>query len=108
MPSTQKIQYFLIERLDSDIDSIDSNLTHQFKRRLIEISRVGLDSYFWVRYQIEVFLYPFQDVFQLLRAEKRRGSASNVDRVKRIESVMVHLHLFEESIKKIRNSRDGR
>jgi hypothetical protein len=44
----------------------------------------------------------------LLRAEKRRSSASNVDRIKRIESVVVHLHLFEEGIKKIRDSRDGR
>src|SRR4030042_5768622 len=110
MPSSQKVQYFLIKRLDSDIDSIDPNLTHRFKERSTKISRVRLDCYFRgysrVRYQIEVFLYAYQRVFQLLRAEKRRGSASNVDCFNSIESVSVHLHLFEESVQKIRNRRD--
>jgi hypothetical protein len=42
-----------------------------------------------------------------LRAEERRCPTSHVDRLKRVESVIVHLHLFEESIEKIRDSRDG-
>ena len=95
------------QKIGLDIDSIDSILTHRFEERSVEISRVSLDCYFRVRYQIEVFPYPYQDILQLLRAEKRRSPASNVDRVKGIESRTVHLHLFEESIQKIRNGRDG-
>src|SRR4030042_6640116 len=107
MPSSQKAQHFFIKRLYPDINSIDAILTYQFEKGLMDISRVGLDRYFRVQHQIEVFLYIYQDAFELLWAEKRRSAASKVDSVKRIESVVVHLHLFEEGIKKIRNSRDG-
>jgi hypothetical protein len=100
MPSSKKVQHFLIKRLDSDIDSVDSDLTYRFKIRSIEVSRVGFDSYFRVGYQVEVFPNSYQDVFQLLGAKKRRRSASNVDRVKRVKSITVHLHLFKEGIQK--------
>src|SRR4030043_1088949 len=98
MPSSQKAQHFLIKGLDSNIDSIDANLSQRFKEGLIEVSGVGLDGYFCIRDKMEAFPYPHQDFFELFGAEKRGGSAADVDRVKRIESVTIHLHLSEESI----------
>ncbi len=56
---------------------------------------------------MEVFPYACEDIFQLPRAEKRRRSASDVDRVKRIESATIPLYLLEEGTEKIRDRGNG-
>jgi hypothetical protein len=39
-------------------------------------------------------------------AKKRRGSPSEIDCIKGVEPVMIHLHLFDEGIQKIRDGRE--
>lgn len=106
MSSSQKAKRFFIKGLNSNIDSIDSNLSSRFKERVVQISRIGFKGNFGVRYQMEVLPYIDQNVLQLLRAEKRWGSTADVDRIKRIETMAIHLHLLEECIKEIRDGRD--
>ena len=103
----KKSSIFPIKRLDSDINSIDSNPTHRFEKRLIQISRVGFNCDFRVfRHQTESFPYAYQDAFQLMRL-RREGVPPPSRPYQRIEPATVHLHLLEEGIQKSRDSRDG-
>ena len=71
MPSSQKIEDCLVEGLDSDIESVDSDLPQRFKIGNVEVCWIGFQGDLCVGKQDEVLSNLLQNVFKLLYPEGR-------------------------------------